>query len=378
MRILLVNFCKLSKEDLGGVGVAVMQLANSFRARNSSSAVVQMGDKWRPQAVLPDQIPTWCIAGPSFPTIRRPRSWASFVRSALQLERILYAFKPDIVNVHFPVNQSLPVVAAASLHHRWRLVVTLHNSDIRLSPFLEPRLRIWQRRLMDCADAVTAVSAALLEDAIRLYPSIAKKGYVIHNGIEDRWFDSGPVASQESAKYVLSVGRLHEMKGLDILLRAWSKICSQLPTRQLWLVGEGPEESNLRKLVQELGISASVRFLGKKNFAELIPLYRNAELFILSSRREGFPFTLLEASASGTLCVAAGIPGIGELIEDQATGFLVAPENPEELASTMLRALQLDSIVKERIIEAAKRKVQEHFTEDRMAMGYLNLFGSLK
>ena len=231
---------------------------------------------------------------------------------------------------------------------------------------------------MDCADAVTAVSAALLEDAIRLYPSIAKKGYVVHNGIEDRWFDSGPVASQESAKYVLSVGRLHEMKGLDILLRAWSKICSQLSTRQLWLVGEGPEESNLRKLVQGLGISTSVRFLGKRNFAELIPLYRNAELFVLSSRREGFPFTLLEASACGTLCIAAGIPGIGELIEDQATGFLVAPENPEELASTILRVLQFDSEAKDRIIEAANRKVQEHFTEDRMAMGYLNLFGALK
>jgi glycosyltransferase involved in cell wall biosynthesis len=146
----------------------------------------------------------------------------------------------------------------------------------------------------------------------------------------------------------------------------------------LWLVGEGPEESNVRKLVQELGISVSVRFLGKRNFAELIPLYRNAELFVLSSRREGFPFTLLEASACGTLCIAAGIPGIGELIEDQVTGFLVAPENPEELASTMLRSLQLDSEAKERIIEAAKRKVQEHFTEDRMAMGYLNLFGALK
>jgi glycosyltransferase involved in cell wall biosynthesis len=231
---------------------------------------------------------------------------------------------------------------------------------------------------MERADAVTAVSRALLDDTKVLYPCIANKGHVIYNGVGRRWLDSSNDASSECQKYILYVGRFHEVKGVDVLLQAWSKLSSRLPTRQLWLVGAGPEEEKLRHLVQELRISASVRFKGQMNAAELIPLYKNAELFILPSHREGFPFTLLEASACGTVCVATRIPGIVELIEDQATGFLVTPEDIQELASTILRVLQLDPKVKERIIEAAKCKVLKHYSEDRMTTSYLNLFESLK
>lgn len=374
-KILLFYFCELG--GLGGVEVAVRLLAEAFTKRGRSSGIVELASQWRPRRLLPPGIPVWGVSAPSYTTIRRPRSWASFLRSSWQFTRVIREFAPDIVHVHYPLSQALPVIGAQAIPHRWRLVVTVHNSDIRVSPFQEPRIRPWQARLFERADAVTAVSESLLSDATQLYPCIRDKGHVIYNGVGFSWFHQPEADSSAQGKYVLFVGRLNEVKGVDILLQAWKQMCSRFPAVQLWFAGEGPELDKLQAFARESGILSSVRFIGRVNQAELPALYRKAEVVVLPSRREGLPFTLLEAGACGAITIGTKIPGIPEVIQDGLTGLLVEPESPDALASAISRILEMPSEQKFCMKEAAYKKVKQDFSEEKMISSYFEVFDSL-
>lgn len=374
-RVLLFHFYELG--TLGGVGVAVVDLAEAFTKRGRPSGIAEMAPRWKPRRLLPNGIPAWGITAPSYPTIRRPRSWASFVRTTWQFIKVIREFAPDIVHVHFPVSQSLPVIGAQIMPHRWRLVVTVHNSDIRVVPFEEPQIRPWQARLFERADAVTAVSQPLLDDATQLYPCISGKARVIHNGVGSMWFhkpDSEPSAAE---RYVLFVGRMSEVKGVDLLLRAWKQLSPCFPSIKLWLAGDGPQLESLQTFAKELEIFSRVRFCGRKQREELPALYQNAEAVVLPSRREGLPFTLLEAGAGGGICIGTRIPGIPEIIQDGVNGLLVDPESPNALASAISRILELPPDQRYRMKEAAYRTVREQFSEQRMISSYLEVFESV-
>ena len=371
-RVLLCYFSELG--GLGGVEVAVLQLANEFSKLGNPSGIAEIGEQWKPKRLVANGIPVWCLTAPSYPSARRPRSWASFARVTYQFLRTVDEFAPDIVHVHYPLSQSLPVIGAHVLPHRWRLIVTVHNSDIRVSPFEEPRIRPWQARLFRRADAVTAVSRSLLDDATKLYPEIAGKGSVIYNGIGQNWFREPAREPLCDEKYALFVGRLHEAKGADVLLRAWKQLSHEFPALQLWLVGDGPERCSLEALARELGIASLVRFIGRKNQAELHSLYRQAQFVVLPSRREGLPFTLLEAQASGALCIATRIPGVLELIQDGTTGLLADPESAASLASTISRFFTMPSDQRHLLRMGAYSRIREQFSEERMIANYLKVF----
>jgi glycosyltransferase involved in cell wall biosynthesis len=295
----------------------------------------------------------------------------------MQFRRAVREFKPDVVHVHYPLIQALPCVGAHSLPHDWRLVVTAHGSDIRRSPFETPRIRSWQARLFDHSDAVTAVSRSLLGDLVALYPRAAQKGRVVYNGVSSHWFQQHASATVIEEKYVLFVGRLHRVKGVDILLRAWKQICAAFPAVRLWLVGEGPERESLQALAEQLGIASRVKFAGPMPKEWLPAAYRDAEVVVLPSRSEGMPLTLLEAGASGGLFVGTCIPGIPEIIEEGVTGFLATAESPDALASAITRALQAPREASRRIRDTLLNTIRQRFSEDVVVSDYFNLFKGL-
>jgi glycosyltransferase involved in cell wall biosynthesis len=371
MRILLVHFGELGY--LGGVDVVIEKLAEAFAQRGFASGIVEMAPKGKPRRTLPSGVPVWTVTASTLPKLRRPRSWASFVRAAMQFRKILREFCPNIVHVHFPTSQCLPVVGAASLPHRWKLVATVHNSDIRVVPFREPAFKVWQRRLFNRADALTAVSQSLLNDTVELYDGIQSKFFVVHNGIGPKWFRL-PLQSATKENYVLFVGRLDYVKGVDILLTAWKEIVSRIPSTELWIVGDGPERKKLETVARTLGASSNVRFLGPKAQDELPDLYRNARVVVLPSRREGLPLSLLEAGACGSICVGTRIPGIPEIIENGTTGFVIQPESPKELATAVLQSLQLSPDHVKQMRQAARDRIASEFSEERMIERYLRIF----
>jgi glycosyltransferase involved in cell wall biosynthesis len=374
MRVLLFHFAELG--GLGGVEVAVLTLANALVERGSSAAIVEIAPERKPQRILPGGIPVWTVAASSYPKVTRPRSWASFVRSSFQFRQAVNCFSPDLVHVHYPVAQCLPVVGLATFPHRWKLIVTVHNSDIRVSPIEAPDIGPWQRRLFDRADAITAVSQSLLDDASASYDNFRSKARVVRNGVGPKWFQLA-LTPDADADYVLFVGRLHHIKGVDVLLHAWKAASSLSPATELWLAGDGPDRQSLESLAKTLGISSTVRFIGRKTEDELPLLYRNSRALVLPSRREGLPITLLEAGACGAISIGSRTPGIPEIIEEGVTGYLVPTEAPEELASAIMRTLKLTPEETTKFRHSARQRIATEFSEQGMIERYVGLYQTI-
>ena len=135
---------------------------------------------------------------------------------------------------------------------------------------------------------------------------------------------------------LLAVGRLCPQKGFDVLLEAFASLARRMPAARLTVVGTGPDEAALRRQSDELGVADRVTFRG---FVENpYPLMRAADLYVLSSRYEGFPNVALEALAIGTPVVATSCPGVGGLVLPGVNGWLAEVEDAHSLADAMTAA----------------------------------------
>lgn len=138
----------------------------------------------------------------------------------------------------------------------------------------------------------------------------------------------------ERQRSIVSLGRFTREKGTDLLIEAFALAADALPSWNLVLAGDGPERENLRRQAASLGLESRVRFPGRVMPGPLLGI---AGIFVLPSRREGFPNVLIEAMAHSCAVVAADcLTGPGEIIEDQVNGLLVPPEDPAALASAII------------------------------------------
>jgi glycosyltransferase involved in cell wall biosynthesis len=119
-----------------------------------------------------------------------------------------------------------------------------------------------------------------------------------------------PPLSTPAAPLLLTVGRLHPSKGYDLLLLAMAELVGALPAARLRIVGDGPLRDSLRDQAGQLGLSDHVEFLGARGVDEIRSELSRADLFIISSRDEGLPRTLLEATAAAVPVVATTVGGI--------------------------------------------------------------------
>ncbi len=164
---------------------------------------------------------------------------------------------------------------------------------------------------------------------------------------------------------ILSVGRAVPKKGYDILLKALS--C--LPAGLNWRfdhIGSGPEIAPMQALASELGIGERINWLGALDQKDVLSAYRASDLFALACRitadgdRDGLPNVLVEASSQNLPCISTAISGVPELITDGENGLLVEPENPEQLAAALEKAIRGPAL-RQRLGQAAEARVRAHF-----------------
>lgn len=147
--------------------------------------------------------------------------------------------------------------------------------------------------------------------------------------------------SQMQKNTVLSAGRLVPEKGFDMLLRSWSKLNPNELGWILRIVGSGPEDIMLRALAESLDINSSVEFVPHTNDMESI--YKEASIFVCSSRFEGFPLVVLEARSLGLPVVSFDCGGPSEIIRHGIDGLIVEKENIDELAVAILDLISNES-----------------------------------
>jgi glycosyltransferase involved in cell wall biosynthesis len=156
---------------------------------------------------------------------------------------------------------------------------------------------------------------------------------------------------RENTKTVLAVGRLNYQKGFDMLLEAWIQVSSSMPEWKLVIVGEGEDRSKLTEFIKKNGLMESVDLVG--NTSDVSKYYKEAEIFCLSSRFEGFPMVLLETLAFGLPVVSFDCDtGPAEILED--TGSILVPQN--NINKLALSLLELMNDEKKRKIIGSKGK----------------------
>lgn len=160
-----------------------------------------------------------------------------------------------------------------------------------------------------------------------------------------------------------TAGRLVSHKGIDIFIRAASKIISRYNDVRFFIAGEGPERSKLEFLRDLLGLQERVFFLG--NVRQIASFLSELDIFVLASRSEGLSISLLEAGCAGLPLIASAIGGIPEVIQDGKTGLLVPVDDELSLAEAINILINEPEKRKSLGLEAAK-DIQMRFTEDNM------------
>jgi len=164
---------------------------------------------------------------------------------------------------------------------------------------------------------------------------------------------------------------LTEAKGHRYLLQALPRLLETWPQLCCLFVGEGELHDTLQRMAMDLGVERSCRFVGiREDIAEILAA---ADVVVLPSLSEGFPFVLLEALAMGCPVVASQVNGVPELIEDHKTGLLVPPRDPQALARAIREVLNYSTPASE-MGTAGRAVVQERFTVDQMVANTTAIF----
>ena len=275
---------------------------------------------------------------------KRPYSLWKFLRkskilsSYIRLEHVLNDLQVDIVHSHIPYYSLMQILAAhkAKLPFLWTIHGEFSTSFIERNIL---RFIVRKKGIM-----ITADSEGVLQVSAAKFIFENKKVQIIYPGIKLKQVQAGYLkryVTRENLKYASSdtiligtVGRLFPDKGFDILIKAIALLPKKFQHVRIVIAGQGGQRNELQKIIDELDVSHQVQLVG---FVEDIPAFLSAlDIYVQPSRTEAFGISLVEAMAIGLPIVATNVGGIPEIIQDQVTGLLIKPNDPEQLMLAIL------------------------------------------
>lgn len=306
--------------------------------------------KWKGYRNLPrettlDGIPVYYVPTRMFPRGLFFSYYGEFYFRAVKpiIDTLKEEFPFDLIHCHtiFPDGYT-----GAKLKNEYGVPVvsTIHGSDILLYP--KRTKRIYQRTVeaLQENNHVITVSRRLQEEAEKMVEDLPVS--TIYNGFDPKQFF--PIDREEAreklalplqGKKILFVGNLLPVKGVPYLLQAFQQLLQKERAIDLYLIGTGPLEGELRKQAQELGIAEKTHFMGRKPHDQ-IPLWVNsADVVVLTSLSEGLPSILLESMGCGRPMVATDVGGIKEILQDGVTGKLANSQDVDHITSCLQEVL---------------------------------------
>jgi glycosyltransferase involved in cell wall biosynthesis len=291
----------------------------------------------------------------------------------------------------FRSSQTLRVGAAFRQWCRAKQLAILHTSDLYANVFGLPLgasarvpVRIGSRRELNPDKTSSQLAAQRLAYAfshrvvanstaamrrLRLEGIRSRRIRHIPNGIDlDSFYPGAPTAS---LRRLVTVARLRPEKGHDTLIDAAAAITRAVPGVTLTIVGEGPMREQLTARVASRGLEDRVLFAGHTD--DVAATLRGHDVFVLPSRSEAFPNSVIEAMATGLPVVASDIGGIPELIEHGRNGLLVRPGDAGELARAVIELLRRQSFARA-LGRKARVDVLTRYPIDRMVEQFETLY----
>lgn len=225
------------------------------------------------------------------------------------------------------------------------LITSFHGFDATKRVRESSSYRRQLKKLFRKGTAFTVVSDHMKKRLVRL-GCPKHKITLIRSGIDFNKFPMQPQHPVKNGAFrLLSVGRLTEKKGMDTLIKAFSRVVRQYPNATLTIVGDGEEKQKLRRMIKKRNLGGSVKLRGAMPHREVQRELANCHLFVIACKtakngnQEGIPNVLMEAMASGRPVISTYHAGIPELVEHEVTGYLVPEKSSGRLAKMIQHVL---------------------------------------
>jgi len=302
--------------------------------------------------------------------------------ATMALRRVIRAFGgADVLHGHSSKAGALARLGRWS--HARRVVYTPHawyTQNPELGNSSRRAYQLIERALATVTDRIISVSRDEAEHAVAL--GIGRRKLVlIENGIES-WTPEQVAQKRAATRARLGIGaddvvvgflgRLAPQKAPDVAVRAFRQILDGRPATRIVLAGDGPEGARLRALMSELGLGDRIVQLPVANGPDVIPAF---DLFLMTSRYEGFPYVLLEALAAGCAIVTTRVGGVVDCVLDGENGAVVDDVDPDPIARAVLAIVNDPDTLNRMRAESRARAAL--FSIDRMLDRTAELYRSL-
>jgi len=354
MKIVIVASRFPPEGKIGGIEIMSQDMANILSQKGNYVCVVTSGRRNIIERLNQDII-----------VYRVPIPYIKFLGNIIFWIKIFFVLKkirPDIVHCQ-TIQMGIPCFLFKKIYRK-PYIVWCHGFDVY---FPWKFKKIISKIVLDEANEIIALTNNMKNE---LKKKCKKDIFVLPNGIfleKFKGFSKQIIRDKLkihfNEKIIIFVGELKQVKGVKYLIKAFKIINQKVPKAKLFLIGDGKQKKELEELVEKLNLKQNVVFVGKV-MNEDVPEYMVAsDIFVLSSLSEGLPVTILEAMASGLPIIATKVRGLSEIIKEGENGFLVKPEDPDEIAEKILLIIQNDKLRKE-ISDNNKKKAKEYDWEN--------------
>jgi glycosyltransferase involved in cell wall biosynthesis len=370
-----ISVCHLASGDAwGGAEAQLMTLIRALSKRPDVEVYAIVLNDGR----LADEIRACGIE-----TKTIPERQTSFPRIVSQAREFLQGKHVNILHAH-RYKENLIAALLALREPRIRIVKTQHGRPESLVGLagLKQRLahaidRLTTRSAVDTVISVSSQLTGYLEsyisrDRIAVIPNAIDLDHVRCD--LSRTEAKQRLGIPEDSPVVGFVGRLEQVKRVDIFLNAAQQILRRLPNTKFVIAGTGREEQRVGNLIGELALRNNVILLGYRE--DTCAILRGMDLLLITSEHEGLPMVLLEAMALGTVVVAAKIGGIPEVLTDRQTGFLVEDQSPTTFASVCIEALEHPDL-SQHVSQAARQLIESKHLAEHNAAKVVELYAAL-
>ena len=332
----------ITRSEYGGAQSHVLELIDGFRAHHEIALAVGE-DGWLTHEVRKRDVPVTVI-----PDLKRPIRPVRDCLAFLQVKKWLARERPDLLHTHSSkaglvgrIAARLSGVPSVYTAHGWAFT---HGVALTRKLVAVPGEWLAARTGGD----IICVSDFDRKLASRYMIAPNAKLHTVWNGIGNNGIQAIPGSHPDP--FIIMVARFAAPKDHVTLLRAMAAM-NNLRWR-VRLVGDGPLLTDAQALASALGIESRVKFLGAR--PDVPELLTKSDLFVLASRFEGLPISVIEAMRAGLPVVASSVGGVPELVNSD-TGILVPPEDPTALADALKRLLVSPDLLAEMGAEGRKR-----------------------
>ncbi len=293
------------------------------------------------------------------------------------LRSTLKGIRPDIVFSTITRLNILLLLVNETLWFKYKLILRQVNipSKSTDSQALAYVYKIIYRWLYPRAKRIVCQSDFMLKEMQLEFGVKKHKLLLIYNPVSEKYLrqprDIPPNPFRRSIRF-LSIGRLEEQKGYDILIEAFALIHREYPESELVILGQGHLQYALQDQIQNLGLSQSVRLEGFKE--NVLPYVYHAHAVVSSSHYEGLPNALIESITMGTPVLATACPGgTREVVKDGRNGYLIETVTAGDIAAGLIKMIE-QPLTHDR---QSVRETAKLFHPDNIYRQYRTLFDSL-